>query len=101
MENERLAVVEQQLSQLPELQSDVKEILKQVGDIKLSVATLPTWEAIKPAQVKQEAENAALALRVTALETQASQFTAGAKTVVFLGTCFGVLIGWAVSWFHK
>jgi len=104
-DNERLAVVEQRLEnfvdQLPELQKDVKTILSEVGQVKLTVATLPTWESIKPVHVEHKAELAAALIRIQALETASTQITTGARTLVFVGGLVGALIGWGVTLWAK
>ena len=105
MDNERLGVVEERLenfvSQMPALQQGVQKILEDVGAIKLTVATMPTWDSVKPMQAEHKAEIAAANLRITALETRSAQISAGAKTLVFLGTTAGVFIGWAISLYSK
>lgn len=107
MSNERLAVVESRLenvvTQTAQTQSDVKTILTEIGSLKVTLATLPNWEAVKAMDKEQRADTEANSTRIAALEVQAteakSSFRATWATIVVVSILISTLVGWGISIF--
>lgn len=101
-----------QVENMSDLKNGLKDVLEAVSEVKLQLATMPTWENVKALHEetrdavkgfdKTQAEAiAALKLRVEILEKDKAAVIGGWKTLALLGTLSGVLGGWAMGLFKS
>jgi RNA-binding protein YlmH len=106
--SERLGVAEERLdnvvSQMPEIREDLKTVLSELGKINVTIATLPTWDAVKAMDKEQKEDIEAAKVRLTTLETAATRVSTAVKVgwgaVVIVSIILSTLIGWGVSFLH-
>lgn len=102
---ERVGVAEERveglITQMSELKPDVKEILKTLGDIRVHIAKMPTWEALEKKATADSEEREKVEDRLTILESARTSIKAGWAVISFAGGVVVVLVGWAISiWIH-